>query len=109
MKTLGPLLVVLVVALAGCSSPFGDKLSYAQVQSINRGVPASWVLEEYPFGKATRTPDGRVQSISYDVSDPRGSSQTLRLEFDCNEVMSRKVYSGPIVRPGGSHSKPANQ
>ena len=107
MKTPGLLLAVLTAALlATCSSPFGNKLSFAQMQSINRGVPAGWVLEEYPFGKVARTADGKVQSISYTVQDPRASSQSLRLEFDQRELLCRKVYSGPVVRPGGSHAKP---
>ena len=39
MKTSGLLLAVLAVAgLAACASPIGDKLSYAQVQSLNPGV-----------------------------------------------------------------------
>ena len=110
MKTSGLLLAVLAVAgLAACASPIGDKLSYAQVQSLNPGVSASWVLSEFPFGKTQRAPDGKVQAISYNVKDPHGKSQSLRLEFDPNEVLCRKLYSGPVLRPGGSHSKPANQ
>ena len=110
MKTSGLLLAVLAIAgLAACASPLGDKLSYAQVQSLNPGVSASWVLSECPFGKAQRAPDGKVRTISYNVKDPQGKSQSLRLDFDQNEILSRKLYAGPVVRPGGSHSKPANQ
>ena len=110
MKTSGSLLAILAIAgLAACASPMGNKLSYAQVQSLNPGVSASWVLSEFPFGKAQRAPDGKVQAISYNVKDPQGKSQSLRLDFDQNEVLRRKLYSGPVVKPGGSHSKPANQ
>ena len=110
MKTQGLLLTVLLLAsLAACSSSSGGKLSYAQVQSLNPGVPASWVLSEYPCGKVDRTPDGKVQSISYSVKDPRAKTQSLRLDFDCNEILSRKLYSGAVLRPGGSHSQPAGR
>ncbi len=113
MKTPGLLLAVLlpgllVAPLAACSSSSSGRLSYAQVQSLNPGVPASWVLQEFPQGRPVRSPDGKVRSIRYSVTDPHGSSQTLELEFDCNEILSRKRYSGRVIRPGGAHSKPSS-
>ena len=65
------------------ASPFGSKLSYAQVQSLNPGVPAGWVLSECPFGKVTRVAGrGRSRRSRTRVEDPRGQAQSLRLEFD---------------------------
>jgi hypothetical protein len=110
MRTPGLLLAVLAVAaLAACSSPFSSKLSYAQMQSLNPGVPAGWVLSEWPFGQVTKSQAGTIEAISYTVEDPQGKSRSLRLEFDPQEILRRKVYSGPIVRPGGSHSQPVNR
>lgn len=100
-----PLLALLFV-LAGCAAGSGGRLSYANVQSLNPGVTAQWVLREFPQGQVRRGLDGRVQTIRYRVTDPRGSPQTLELGFDANEVLREKRYSGSVVRPGGPYAQP---
>ena len=105
MKTVFLLLALLVsLTVAACSSPYSRKLSYAQVQSLNPGVQASWILEEFPSGQVTRTPDGRVQTIVYRVSDPHGKDQTLRLGFDERGILRDKQYSGRVLMPGNANA-----
>jgi hypothetical protein len=99
-----PLALVGVLVLAGLASgcaggPTSSSLSFAQMQSLNPGVSAGWILEEYPFGRVDRAPNGQVRTVRYDVTDPQGNTQTVTLGFDENEVLARKQYSGPIVRP----------
>jgi hypothetical protein len=84
---------------AGCASGSTRTLSFAQMQSLNPGVHAEWVLEEYPFGRVERGTDGRVRTVRYGVTDPLGKAQSVTLRFDANEVLAGKQYSGPIVRP----------
>jgi hypothetical protein len=88
------------LSFPGCASgPTTSSLSFAQMQSMNPGVPADWVMEEYPFGRAERGADGRVRTIRLPVTDPQGKSHSVTLLFDANEVLAEKRYSGPIVRP----------
>jgi len=99
-------LLAALLLLAGCAAGKGGRLSYANVQSLNPGVSARWVLQEFPQGQVARGPDGKVRSIRYRVTDPRGSPQTLELGFDANEMLREKRYSGGVVRPGGPHAQP---
>jgi hypothetical protein len=105
MKT-GALLLVLMVLLGvtACAGPFSKKLSYANVQSLNPGLEASWILEEFPFGQVTRTADDRVESIVYNVTDPHGKNQTLYLGFDERGILRDKRYSGRVLMPGSSYA-----
>jgi hypothetical protein len=91
--------LALLAALAGCAGGPTRSLSFAQMQSLNPGVSAAWVLEEYPFGRVEHGPDGRVRSVRYPVTDPQGRAHSVTLTFDGNEVLASKSYSGPIVRP----------
>jgi hypothetical protein len=91
--------VALLAPLAGCGSGPARSLSFAQMQSLNPGVHAGWVLEEYPFARPERGPDGRVRTVRLPVTDPQGRPQSVTLAFDANEVLVEKRYSGPIVRP----------
>ncbi len=94
------LALALALAWGGCAGgPTSRTLSFAEMQSLNPGVTASWVLDEYPDGRVERGPDGRVRSIRYPVTDPLGKAQSVTLTFDANEVLADKRYSGPIVRP----------
>ena len=86
-------------SLAGCAGGPSGRLSFAQMQSLNPGVTAGWVLEEYPFANPEHGPDGRVRTIRLPVTDPQGRAQSVTLVFDANEVLVEKRYSGPIVRP----------
>lgn len=108
MKTLRLAFVVVAVALActACANPSARKLSYAEVQAVNPGVSVDWILAEYPEGRVTRGPDGKVTQIRYSVADPQGSAQTLVLHFDANGVLRQKRYSGPVLRPGGAQGGP---
>lgn len=99
--------VTVLVALAlliGCTAPFrgptDSSLTFAQMQSLNRGVRADWVLAEYPFARnIQRRADGTVAQMGYLVADPLDDTQTLVLHFDTAGVMTHKQYSGPIIRP----------
>lgn len=98
-----PLLLVLVLGTA-CSTPFrgpqDDALTFAQMQSLNRGVSADWVIAEYPFARnVQRRANGTIAQMGYLVADPLDDTQTLVLFFDQTGVMTHKQYSGPIVRP----------
>jgi hypothetical protein len=108
MSPMRILLLTCCAALAACnagsvSTPFGnpvaDTLTYAQVQSLNPGVEAAWLLEEYPFGSVQRDEVGRVRVVTYAVTDPTGEGQTLVLYFDEREFLQNKSYSGRILRP----------
>ena len=99
-RVLRPLAIaVAVAALGACGSGPSSALSFGQMQSLNPGVSAEWILEEYPFARAERGPDGRVRTIRMPVQDPQGKSHSVALVFDANEVLVEKRYSGPIVRP----------
>ena len=87
------------LSLPGCAGGPTRSLSFAQMQSLNPGVSAAWVLEEYPYARPERGPDGRVRTIRLPVTDPHGKAHSVTLLFDANEILAEKRYSGPIVRP----------
>jgi hypothetical protein len=96
------LLVVLPLVFAGAcgGTPRERRLDFATVQTLNPGVDGRWVLEEFPQAtNVERDARGRIRQVSYGVTDPQGKAQTLTLHFDENEVLTRKQYSGPLVRP----------
>ncbi len=100
MRTQAAALAVLLL-LAGCQSlkPAKD-LSYGDVQAIQPGITASQVLDAYgPPGRMDRGQGGRVRAMEYPTIDPRGSHARLILDFDANEVLARKTYTGEITRP----------
>ena len=92
---------VLGLVLASCGSVAPDKrLSYANVQTLNPGVDGRWVLEEFPNATEVRRDEaGRLDRLSYAVTDPQGKPRSVTLWFDDREVLERKEYSGPLVRP----------
>jgi hypothetical protein len=98
---------LLCLAACGCSGG-AKRISYATVQTLNPGVDARWVLEEFPNARGVdRGPDGRIRSLQYGVDDPRGKRQTLVLHFDEHETLTRKDYSGRLVRPLGTDTQEA--
>ena len=100
MRRLLPLLLV----LAGCSSnfrgPTTDSLTFAQMQSLNPGISAEWILSEYPFARdIRRRPNGTVAQMGYIVTDPLDDTRAVLLVFDERGILIEKRYGGPIVRP----------
>ena len=99
-RTASLLLPLLLAACSGIAVPGVKTLSFAEMQSLNPGVAASWILAEYPFARdVDRGPDGRVARMTYWVNDPTGKARGLVLKFDGNEVLSEKQYGGPLIRP----------
>lgn len=101
-----PALVIaaaLLGLLPGCRSSAGatpGTLSFAQMQSINQGVSAEWLLAEYPFARNVRRhPNGSVAQLGYLVTDPQDNGRSLTLFFDESGVLTRKNYAGRFVRP----------
>ena len=97
-------LVLLAALVGGCgtfASPTAERMSFAQMQALNPGVSADWVLYEHPFARdVVRDPSTRsVRRLAYWVDDPRGDSRPLVLHFDDRGVLARKEYGGPIIRP----------
>jgi hypothetical protein len=86
--------------LAACGSMGGRALTLAEVQALNPGVSAAWLLQEYPYGSVVqRWPDGVPRRVRYRVTDPSGRGQVLDLEFDQRGIATGKRYSGRILRP----------
>ncbi len=113
-RTPFPLLVLAPLLLgAGCGLGLGPRtLTLAEVQAMNPGLTAQWLLQEYPQGRVLdRWPDGQPRRVSYRVTDPSSHGQTLVLDFDARGVAVAKRYSGRILRPpqeqGGSSAPPA--
>ena len=102
MRSLG-LLVGLALSLGclvGCGAgPSSNRLTYAQVQALNPGVTADWVLAEYPGGSVQRDQAGRVRMTEHGVTDPYGKGQSLFLEYDARGVCVKKTYTGAVLRP----------
>lgn len=99
------LLLLLALPAAACGSTRKGglqrpTLSFGVVQTLNPGVDGRWILEEFPEARSVeRAPDGRLTRLTYDVLDPQGRSRRVVLEMDASEVLLRKDYSGPLVRP----------
>lgn len=99
MRLLLPLLLLLT-ACGTFRGPTTDSLSFAQMQSINQGVSATWLLSEYPFARdVRRRPDGTIAQMGYIVTDPLDDTRAVLLLFDEREVLVEKRYGGPIIRP----------
>lgn len=102
-RTLSTLGLALVL-VSGCVGPFRgpttESLSFAQMQSINPGVSASWLLSEYPFARdLRRRPDGSIAQMGYLVTDPLDDTRAVLLVFDGRGILTEKRYGGPIIRP----------
>ena len=95
------LLLPALLLLAACGALTNERrIGFATVQTLNPGVDGRWILQEYPeVRRVTRRPDGRLERLEYGVNDPQGRSQQLVLHFDEHEILSRKEYSGRLVRP----------
>jgi hypothetical protein len=89
------------ILVSACgSTPKDRRLDFATVQTLNPGVDGKWVLEEFPqASNVDRDANGKIRRIDYGVTDPQGRPQTLNLMFDEQEVLVRKQYSGPLLRP----------
>ena len=89
------------ILVSACgSTPKDRRLDFATVQTLNPGVDGKWVLEEFPqANNVDRDANGKIRRIDYGVTDPQGRPQTLNLMFDEQEVLVRKQYSGPLLRP----------
>lgn len=97
-RAAAPLLFLLLASCAGAAEQ--QRLSFATVQTLNPGVDARWVLEEFPSARGIdRGPEGRIRRIEYGVEDPQGKRRNLVLHFDEQEVLTHKQYSGRLVRP----------
>ena len=81
------------------SNPTTQRLSYAEVQSLNPGVNVDWVVREFPNARMSRDRAGRVRQTEHGVTDPYGKSQSLFLDFNECGVCVKKTYSGTVVRP----------
>ena len=93
-------LVVLLAACGGSRTTRPGTLSFAQMQTINPGVSAEWLLQEYPFARnVQRHPNGAVSQMSFQVTDPQNKGRGLMLFFDERGILTRKNYAGPFVRP----------
>ena len=98
--------LVLLAALAllvGCGTTGGaakkGTLSFGQEQTINAGVSAQWLLQEFPFAKNIRRHGcGSVAQMGYRVTDPQNKGHNLTLFFDERGILVRKHYDGPLVR-----------
>ena len=96
--------------LACQSGPLGRTLTLAQVQALNPGVHAAWLLEEYPQGRVEeRWPNGQPRRISYPVTDPTGRAERLTLDFNECGIAVAKRYSGRMVRPPGTTLTPCER
>jgi hypothetical protein len=105
MRVLAGALALSVAACAG--GPSKNTLSFAQMQSLNPGVDADWIRDEYPFaGSVQRWPDGAIRSMRYPVTDPMGKARSVTLVFDQRGVLTEKRYSGEYVRPPAEPAQP---
>jgi hypothetical protein len=113
MRFVTALAVALVVLGCRSGGTRPGTLSFAQMQSINPGVSADWLLQEYPFGRvARRHPGGAVAQLGYQVTDPQNKGRSLTLFFDEAGILARKSYAGPFVRPPietNAQGSPANR
>ena len=109
MRASGFLVAATVLTLLAACASSSQCLTYAQVQALNPGISACWVLSEFPGGGVTRWPDGTPKTITYQVRDPAGRRQSLQLEFDASGILTRKCYSGPVRRPPPRTPAPKRQ
>lgn len=95
------LLAPLLLLGPACGSTVGPRtLTLAEVQALNPGLEASWLLREYPEGRVTqRWPNGCPRQVTFRVTDPANRGQTLVLDFDQRGIAVQKRYSGRILRP----------
>lgn len=88
--------------LGACSSASkrAGQVSYAQVQSISIGLTSAQIRDS--FGEPStlqRGPDGRVTRMEYVALDAKQSHSKLFLDFDGNDRLVTKTYTGQVVRP----------
>ncbi len=108
--------VVAFVAMAAfvassCGSfvrPDEEPMSFAAMQSLNRGVSGEWILREFPHAReVVRDPrTGLLRRLGYWVKDPAADNHALVLHFDDRGILERKVYDGPLLRPPADQPAP---
>jgi hypothetical protein len=77
-----------------------DEMSYAQVQSVQRGLTAAQVRDAFGEPKRiSRRADGTVERMEYPARDAAGSSEQLLLDFDARERLVTKTFTGKVLRP----------
>lgn len=94
------ILPLALLPLAACGGGYisgesSGALSYAQYQSLEKGMRAETVLAAFgrPAGRVER--EGRVEALTYRCEDAQGRVQALRLEFDEGGVLVRWSLPAP--------------
>ena len=91
------------VLLAGCSSGGLGKhaeLSFAEVQVIQPGLSAGQIQEAFgPPVRVSRCQTGQITRMEYPALDAKQSRASVVLDFDGNEVLATKTFTGQILQP----------
>jgi hypothetical protein len=78
----------------------GDELTFAQVQAIQSGLTVAQIRDAYGEPKReSRRADGTVERMEYGALDARNGKNSLFLDIDARGVMTRKTFTGAILRP----------
>jgi hypothetical protein len=64
-------------------------LSYAQFQSLEKGMSADTVLETFGRAMGRVGKEGRIAALTYRCEDAQGEVRELRLEFDAGGILER--------------------
>jgi len=71
-----------------------DALSYAQYQSLARGMSAKAIVNAFGQPADTLRRDGRVRGLQYWCEDPTGQAVELRLVFSAEEKLEEWRLQG---------------
>lgn len=85
--------------LTACQGPLallgkGEALSYAQVQSLEKGMRAKTILRTFGEPLHRLEKEGRVVGLTYRCEDARGKIRELRLGFSPDGVLQRWTVAG---------------
>jgi hypothetical protein len=69
-------------------------LSYAQYQSLEKGMREATVLQAFGRAHGRVEKDGKVESLTYRCEDAEGNVKDLRLAFDAEGVLERWSFEG---------------
>ncbi len=92
-----------LILVAACGTPRASwkrlptdgPLSYAQLNSLEKGRGATTILKAFGEPKHKLNKDGRIRGLTYPCEDGTGNVQELRMVFSAKERLTKWTLGKP--------------
>jgi hypothetical protein len=83
--------VATLLLVAACGTFKGSVLSYAQYQSLEKGMTAKAVISAFGEADDLMEHEGKITGLTYRCENANGKKGVLRLGFDKNGKLTKWV------------------